>query len=34
MKFAKHEKISDEELFYGEIESIQGVWTTGKTIEE
>ncbi len=34
MKFAKYEKINEEEPFYGEIEGIRRVWTTGKTIEE
>ncbi|HEX3556214.1 MAG TPA: type II toxin-antitoxin system HicB family antitoxin [Thermoanaerobaculia bacterium] len=31
---ATYEKIDDEEPFYGEIPGIQGVWATGKTLEE
>ncbi|HEX4965939.1 MAG TPA: type II toxin-antitoxin system HicB family antitoxin [Thermoanaerobaculia bacterium] len=31
---AVYEKIEDEEPYYGEIPGIQGVWATGKTLEE
>jgi len=31
---ATYEKIQDEEPYYGEIPEIQGVWATGKTLEE
>ncbi len=31
---ATYEKIDDEEPFYGEIPGIQGVWATGRTLEE
>lgn len=31
---ATYEKIEDEEPYYGEIPEIQGVWSTGKTLEE
>jgi predicted RNase H-like HicB family nuclease len=31
---ATYDKIEDEEPFYGEIPGIQGVWATGKTLEE
>ena len=31
---AKYEIIEDEEPFYGEVPSLAGVWTTGKTLEE
>ena len=34
MRHAKYEIIKDEEHFYGEIEGLQGVWATGKTLEE
>lgn len=34
MRHAKYEMIKDEEPFYGEIEGLQGVWATGKTLEE
>jgi predicted RNase H-like HicB family nuclease len=31
---ATYEKIEDEEPYYGEIPEIQGVWSTGRTLEE
>ena len=31
---ANYEIIEDEEPYYGEIEGLQGVWSTGKTLEE
>ncbi len=31
---AAYEKIEDEEPYYGEILEIQGVWATGRTLEE
>ena len=31
---ATYEIIQDEEPYYGEIPSLQGVWATGKTLEE
>jgi predicted RNase H-like HicB family nuclease len=31
---ATYEKIEDEEPYYGEIPGIQGVWATGKNLEE
>ncbi|MGA2159744.1 MAG: type II toxin-antitoxin system HicB family antitoxin [Dehalococcoidia bacterium] len=31
---AKYEIIEDEEPFYGEVPELEGVWTTGKTLEE
>lgn len=31
---AVYDKIEDEEPYYGEIPGIQGVWATGKTLEE
>ena len=31
---ARYELIRDEEPYYGEIPSLQGVWATGKTLEE
>lgn len=34
LKRAKYEIIDDEEPYYGEIEELQGVWSTGKTLEE
>ena len=34
MKKAHYEMIHDEEPFYGEIQECQGVWATGKTLEE
>ena len=34
MRHAKYEIIKDDEPYYGEIEGLQGVWATGKTLEE
>jgi len=34
MRQAAYEIINDPEPFYGEIPGIQGVWATGKTLEE
>ena len=34
MKRARYEIIEDEEPFYGEVSELQGVWATGKTLEE
>jgi len=34
MKYARYELIEDEEPYYGEIPPLQGVWATGKTLEE
>ena len=34
MRHAKYEIIKDEEPYYGEIEGLQGVLATGKTLEE
>ena len=31
---AKFEIIKDEEPYYGEVPELQGVWATGKTLEE
>ena len=31
---AKYEIIDDEEPYYGEIPELEGVWATGKTLEE
>jgi len=31
---AKYEIIEDEESYYGEVPGIDGVWSTGKTLEE
>lgn len=31
---AKYEIIDDEELYYGEVPELEGVWATGKTLEE
>ena len=31
---AKYEIIDDEEPYYGEIPGIQGVWASGRTLEE
>ncbi len=30
----KYELIEDEEPFYGEVPELEGVWATGKTLEE
>ena len=34
MRRARYEMIDDPEPFYGEISECQGVWATGKTLEE
>jgi predicted RNase H-like HicB family nuclease len=34
LKRAHYEIIQDEEPYYGEIAELQGVWATGKTLEE
>ena len=34
MQRAHYEIIQDEEPFYGEVPELQGVWATGKTLEE
>ncbi|RMF88441.1 MAG: type II toxin-antitoxin system HicB family antitoxin [Nitrospinota bacterium] len=34
MKRAHYELIEDEEPYYGEVSELQGVWATGKTLEE
>ena len=34
MKYARYEIIEDEEPYYGEIPPLQGVWATGRTLEE
>jgi predicted RNase H-like HicB family nuclease len=34
MARAHYEIIQDEEPFYGEIPELQGVWVSGKTLEE
>ena len=31
---AKYEIIDDEEPYYGEVHELEGVWATGKTLEE
>jgi predicted RNase H-like HicB family nuclease len=31
---AHYELIQDEEPFYGQVNGLQGVWATGKTLEE
>jgi predicted RNase H-like HicB family nuclease len=31
---AKFEIIEDEEPYYGEVSELEGVWATGKTLEE
>ena len=31
---AKYELIEDEEPYYGEIPELEGIWATGKTLEE
>ena len=30
----KYEIIDDEEPYYGEVSELEGVWATGKTLEE
>ena len=34
LKSARYEIIRDEEPYYGEVAALQGVWATGKTLEE
>ena len=34
LEFAHYEMIEDEEPFYGEVPQLEGVWATGKTLEE
>ncbi len=34
LKRAHYEKIDDESPFYAEVEELQGVWATGKSLEE
>ena len=34
LKSAHYELIDDEEPYYGEVPGLQGVWATGKTLEE
>lgn len=34
LELAHYEMIEDEEPFYGEVPPLQGVWATGKTLEE
>ena len=34
MRHARYEIIKDDEPYYGEIDGLQGVWATGKTLEE
>lgn len=34
MRRGRYELIQDEEPFYGEVPELQGVWATGKTLEE
>jgi len=31
---ARYELIEDEEPYYGEVPELEGVWATGKTLEE
>jgi len=31
---ARYEIIKDEEQYYGEVPELEGVWATGKTLEE
>ena len=31
---ARYEIIEDEESYYGEIPELEGIWATGKTLEE
>ena len=33
-KRARYEIIDDEEPYYGEVAELQGVWATGKSLEE
>jgi len=34
LEHAKYEIIDDEESYYGEVPELQGVWASGKTLEE
>ncbi len=34
LELAHYEMIEDEEPYYGEVPVLQGVWATGKTLEE
>ncbi|TFH39896.1 MAG: type II toxin-antitoxin system HicB family antitoxin [ANME-2 cluster archaeon] len=34
LEHAKYEIIDDEEPYYGEVAELQGVWASGKTLEE
>ena len=34
LEHAKYEIIEDEEPYYGEVPELQGVWASGKTLEE
>ncbi len=34
LKRASYEIIDDEEPYYGEVSDLQGVWASGKTLEE
>jgi predicted RNase H-like HicB family nuclease len=34
LEYAHYETIEDEEPFYGEVPPLEGVWATGKTLEE
>lgn len=34
LKRASYEIIDDEEPYYGEVAELQGVWASGKTLEE
>lgn len=34
LSLAHYELIKDEEPYYGEVAQLQGVWATGKTLEE
>ncbi|MDY6802432.1 MAG: type II toxin-antitoxin system HicB family antitoxin [Cyanobacteriota bacterium] len=34
LKRASYEIIDDDEPFYGEVTELQGVWASGKTLEE
>ena len=34
LRRARYEMIHDEELYYGEVPELKGVWATGKSLEE
>ena len=34
LELAHYEMIEDEEPYYGEIAALQGIWATGRTLEE